>query len=62
MAGLGPAIHVFIKGEIQDVDARHKAGHDGSNGERRTHPKAHGMLTNPRNRARKLLTGAPEIL
>jgi len=28
MAGLVPAIHVFIaKGK--DVDARHKAGHDG---------------------------------
>ncbi len=29
MAGLVPAIHVFACGEIkQDVDARHKAGHD----------------------------------
>jgi hypothetical protein len=27
MAGLGPAIHVFLSGE-KDVDARHKAGHD----------------------------------
>jgi hypothetical protein len=27
MAGLVPAIHVFLCG--QDVDARHKAGHDG---------------------------------
>jgi hypothetical protein len=27
MAGLVPAIHVFVRG--QDVDARHKAGHDG---------------------------------
>jgi hypothetical protein len=27
MAGLVPAIHVFVVG--QDVDARHKAGHDG---------------------------------
>jgi hypothetical protein len=27
MAGLVPAIHVFI--QRQDVDARHKAGHDG---------------------------------
>jgi hypothetical protein len=26
MAGLVPAIHAF--GEKQDVDARHKAGHD----------------------------------
>jgi hypothetical protein len=26
MAGLVPAIHVFLRG--QDVDARHKAGHD----------------------------------
>ncbi|MEA2837062.1 MAG: hypothetical protein QOD89_1612 [Bradyrhizobium sp.] len=26
MAGLVPAIHVF--GRAQDVDARHKAGHD----------------------------------
>jgi hypothetical protein len=29
MAGLDPAIHVFVLGSIkQDVDARHKAGHD----------------------------------
>jgi hypothetical protein len=28
MAGLGPAIHVFVATK-QDVDARHKAGHDG---------------------------------
>jgi hypothetical protein len=28
MAGLGPAIHVFIASRKQDVDARHKAGHD----------------------------------
>jgi hypothetical protein len=28
-AGLGPAIHVFLSREKQDVDARHKAGHDG---------------------------------
>jgi hypothetical protein len=27
MAGLVPAIHVFLSA-IQDVDARHKAGHD----------------------------------
>jgi hypothetical protein len=26
MAGLVPAIHAFLRG--QDVDARHKAGHD----------------------------------
>jgi len=28
MAGLVPAIHVFLSGIIKDVDARHKAGHD----------------------------------
>ncbi len=28
MAGLVPAIHVFYVAEEQDVDARHKAGHD----------------------------------
>jgi hypothetical protein len=28
MAGLVPAIHVFRSEEKQDVDARHKAGHD----------------------------------
>jgi hypothetical protein len=28
MAGLVPAIHVFL-GFRKDVDARHKAGHDG---------------------------------
>jgi hypothetical protein len=26
MAGLDPAIHVFLL--VEDVDARHKAGHD----------------------------------
>jgi len=30
MAGLDPAIHVFVRAK-QDVDARHKAGHDGVN-------------------------------
>src|SRR5689334_23070469 len=28
MAGLVPAIHVFLIAIPQDVDARHKAGHD----------------------------------
>jgi hypothetical protein len=28
MAGLVPAIHVFDAIKKQDVDARHKAGHD----------------------------------
>jgi hypothetical protein len=28
MAGLVPAIHVFFASKLQDVDARHKAGHD----------------------------------
>jgi len=28
MAGLVPAIHVFLADMPQDVDARHKAGHD----------------------------------
>jgi hypothetical protein len=29
MAGLVPAIHVFTSLRRQDVDARHKTGHDG---------------------------------
>jgi hypothetical protein len=30
MAGLVPAIHVwFVVSKKEDVDARHKAGHDG---------------------------------
>jgi hypothetical protein len=29
MAGLVPAIHVFGAAREKDVDARHKAGHDG---------------------------------
>jgi hypothetical protein len=29
MAGLDPAIHVFLDCGGKDVDARHKAGHDG---------------------------------
>jgi hypothetical protein len=28
MAGLVPAIHVFLFPVPEDVDARHKAGHD----------------------------------
>jgi hypothetical protein len=28
MAGLDPAIHVLTSGKEEDVDARHKAGHD----------------------------------
>jgi hypothetical protein len=28
MAGLNPAIHVFLVRQQEDVDARHKAGHD----------------------------------
>jgi hypothetical protein len=28
MAGLVPAIHVLLLGNKEDVDARHKAGHD----------------------------------
>src|ERR1700730_2494635 len=28
MAGLVPAIHVFVAVKKEDVDARHKAGHD----------------------------------
>jgi hypothetical protein len=31
MAGLVPAIHVFVEHEKKDVDARLKAGHDGCN-------------------------------
>jgi hypothetical protein len=29
MAGLVPAIHVLLAAQEEDVDARHKAGHDG---------------------------------
>jgi hypothetical protein len=29
MAGLVPAIHIFEIALVLDVDARHKAGHDG---------------------------------
>jgi hypothetical protein len=28
MAGLVPAIHVFLASVTKDVDARHEAGHD----------------------------------
>jgi hypothetical protein len=28
MAGLVPAIHVFLAAKEEDVNARHKAGHD----------------------------------
>jgi hypothetical protein len=33
MAGLDPAIHDFLR-KKQEVDARHKAGHDGQKNER----------------------------
>jgi hypothetical protein len=29
MAGLVPAIHALLSFKTKDVDARHKAGHDG---------------------------------
>jgi hypothetical protein len=29
MAGLVPAIHALLASTFEDVDARHKAGHDG---------------------------------
>jgi len=29
MAGLDPAIHAFLVRIAKDMDARHKAGHDG---------------------------------
>jgi len=35
MAGLVPAIHVFLRCGT-DVDARHKAGHDGAYRDERT--------------------------
>jgi hypothetical protein len=28
MAGLVPAVHAFERGSKEDMDARHKAGHD----------------------------------
>jgi hypothetical protein len=37
MAGLDPAIHVFICIHVEkNVDARHKAGHDERSGHNRT--------------------------
>jgi hypothetical protein len=32
MAGLVPAIHVFLSSSEKDVDARNKCGHDGLDG------------------------------
>jgi hypothetical protein len=37
MAGLVPAIHVFLVRGTKDVDARHKAGHDELNSKRSHH-------------------------
>jgi hypothetical protein len=34
MAGLVPAIHIFDIRSKKDVDARHKAGHDGAHSHR----------------------------
>jgi hypothetical protein len=33
IAGLCPAIHDFLASSLEDVDARHKAGHDEPDGE-----------------------------
>ncbi len=33
MAGLVPAIHAYFLQSRKDVDARHKAGHDGAEGD-----------------------------
>jgi hypothetical protein len=37
MAGLVPAIHALSAERIKDVDARHKAGHDGEETARLPH-------------------------
>jgi hypothetical protein len=51
MAGLVPAIHVLVCDTKKDVDARHKAGHDGGDaGSYRRLAIASGLTT---------LVGAP---
>jgi hypothetical protein len=42
MAGLVPAIHVFVAARLQVVDARHKAGHDGTEVCLQDGPRRHG--------------------
>jgi len=44
MAGLVPAIHVFDVARPQDVDARHKAGHDGREAVPLSHNRKLGIL------------------
>ena len=43
MAGLGPAIHVFLPGRKKGVDARNKCGHDGGDHPLRTKSKLEVM-------------------
>jgi hypothetical protein len=63
MAGLVPAIHALLSHRKKDVDARHKAGHDGNQlrspgrqprGQPALIPFKHGLSLSPRN--------APELL
>ncbi|MGB7687341.1 MAG: SDR family NAD(P)-dependent oxidoreductase, partial [Pseudolabrys sp.] len=42
MAGLVPAIHVFMVAILQDVDARDKRGHDDCKAERQIMPRLAG--------------------
>jgi hypothetical protein len=43
MAGLDPAIHVLRVVSLEDMDARHKAGHDEEESFSDTHSKAGGV-------------------
>src|SRR5713101_3393797 len=54
MAGLVPAIHVFLFSKLQDVDARHRAGHDESNG--------NTLPAFPKDRSQLLLSGGRPTL
>ena len=57
MAGLDPAIHVFIPTDDKDADARHKAGHDEANRKPHAHPQS---PAHPRRRDRPRSDGRGE--
>jgi len=44
MAGLVPAIHAFFFAEAQDVDARHKVGHEDGEALRPPHMIANSLF------------------
>jgi hypothetical protein len=61
MAGLVPAIHVFVASGMKDVDARVKRGHDGENVYKSTTSRA-GSSSTSFARTRKVTASRPSTM